>query len=62
MEALLNVILPVFLVVGSGYISVWRHWLSTENINSLTRFAQNLPFPVCYFMLLRKLKLAKILV
>ena len=45
MDVLLNVILPVFLVIGIGYISVWRHWLSTENINSLTRFAQNFAIP-----------------
>ena len=59
MEVLLNVILPVFLVIGIGYISVWRHWLSTENINSLTRFAQNFAIPCLLFYAIAKIEISE---
>ncbi len=59
MDVLLNVILPVFLVIGIGYISVWRHWLSTENITSLTRFAQNFAIPCLLFYAIAKIEISE---
>jgi len=35
MQALLDVILPVFLVVGFGYIVVWRKVFSTAAVDGL---------------------------
>jgi len=32
MEVFLEVILPVFLVIGTGYLSVWRKWLNAKNM------------------------------
>ena len=34
MEVFLKVILPVFLVIGTGYLSVWHKWLNAKNIDS----------------------------
>ena len=59
MDVLLNVILPVFLVIGIGYISVWRNWLSTENITSLTRFAQNFAIPCLLFYAIAKIEISE---
>ena len=28
MQALIDVILPVFLVVAAGYVAAWRGWIS----------------------------------
>lgn len=57
MQALLDVILPVFLVIGFGYVSVWRGILSEADVDSLMRFTQNLVFPVMLFGAIAKLDL-----
>ena len=59
MDVFLNVILPVFLVIGLGYISIWRQWLSTENISSLTRFAQNFGIPCLLFHAIAKIEISE---
>ncbi|UYV36713.1 AEC family transporter [Rhodobacteraceae bacterium D3-12] len=57
MQALLNVILPVFLVIGFGYAAVWREILSERDIDGLMRFTQNLVFPVLLFKAIATLDL-----
>ena len=57
MGALLNVVLPVFLVVGFGYGAVWRGWFSTEASNTLMRFAQNFAIPCFLFSAMATLDL-----
>ncbi len=59
MEVFLKVILPVFLVVGAGYISVWRKWLNSKNIDSLTSFAQNFAIPCLLFYALSKIEIGE---
>ena len=59
MDILLNVILPVFLVIGIGYISTWRQWFSTENIDSLTRFAQSFAIPCLLFYAIAKIEISE---
>lgn len=49
MEALISVILPVFLVIGFGYAAVWRGFLSDEQIDGLMLFTQNFLFPALLF-------------
>jgi len=49
MEALLDVILPVFFVLGAGYISVWRGFFSDSAVDTLTLFAQRFAIPVLLF-------------
>ena len=45
MQALLDVILPVFLVVGLGYLVVWRKVFSTAAVDGLMSYTQNLAIP-----------------
>ena len=59
MGALLNIILPVFLVVGVGYFAVWCKFVSKDNISSLTRFAQNFAIPCLLFYAIAKLDINK---
>ena len=37
MQALLDVIAPVFLVIGLGYTAVWRSWISDDGIDGLMK-------------------------
>ncbi|MEN8834239.1 MAG: AEC family transporter [Pacificibacter sp.] len=49
MQALLDVVLPVFLVIGYGYLSRWRGWISDEAVETLMKFAQNFAVPTLLF-------------
>ncbi|MFN3294651.1 MAG: AEC family transporter, partial [Gemmobacter sp.] len=49
MQALLDVILPVFLVMGFGYAAVWRGWFKDEWVEGLMRFTQNFAIPCLLF-------------
>lgn len=49
MTALLDVILPVFLVIGFGWLAAWRGWMSESAVDGLMRFAQNFALPVLLF-------------
>ncbi|WP_366942764.1 AEC family transporter [uncultured Paracoccus sp.] len=46
---LFTVVLPVFLVLGYGYLVAWLGWMSTQAIDGLMRFAQNFAVPVLLF-------------
>ena len=59
MEVFLKVILPVFLVIGTGYLSVWYKWLNAENIDSLTSFAQNFAIPCLLFYAIAKIEIGE---
>ncbi|MEQ3711359.1 MAG: AEC family transporter [Tateyamaria sp.] len=45
MQALLEVILPVFLVIGFGYVAVWRGLFPASGVDALMKFAQNFAIP-----------------
>lgn len=49
MQALLDVILPVFLLIGLGYTSVWRGWFSEDWIEGIMRFTQTFAVPCMLF-------------
>lgn len=49
MQALIDVILPVFLVLGSGYFARWRGWMSDDHIDGLMRFTQGFALPALLF-------------
>lgn len=49
MQALLDVILPVFLVIGAGYAAVWRKWFSDAAVDGLMAFTQTFAFPTLLF-------------
>lgn len=57
MQALLEVILPVFFVIGAGYVAAWRNYLSTEHIDGLMRFTQGFAIPCMLFAAVARLDL-----
>lgn len=58
MSALFDVILPVFLVIGFGYIVAWRGLFSEAGVDGVMRFAQNFAVPVLLFQAIAKLNLS----
>ena len=57
MQALIDVILPVFLVIGLGYVLVWCKFLNDSAIDGLMKFAQNLAVPCLLFKALAEIDL-----
>ncbi|WP_420860453.1 AEC family transporter [Algirhabdus cladophorae] len=57
MQALLDVILPVFLVIGFGYAAAKRDLISDEAIDGLVRFTQNFAIPCLLFRSISQLDL-----
>lgn len=49
MQALIDVILPVFMVVGFGYALVWGKFLTDGAADTLMRFAQQVAVPCLLF-------------
>jgi len=59
MQALLDVILPVFLVVGFGYVVVWRKVFSNAAVDGLMSYTQNFAIPCLLFMALIEIDLGQ---
>jgi len=57
MTALIDVILPVFLVIGFGYAVAWRGLFSESAVDGVMRFAQSFAVPVLLFRSIAKLDL-----
>ncbi len=49
MQALLDVILPVFLVIGFGYVAAWRGLISESGVDGLMSFTQTFAIPCLLF-------------
>ena len=49
MSALLDVILPVFLVIGAGYLAVWRGLFSDTHVDGLMAYTQRFAIPCLLF-------------
>ena len=60
MSALLDVIIPVFLIIGFGYCAVWVRLFSIDTIDSLMKFSQNFAIPVLLFSAIAKVDLGNI--
>ncbi|MGR3794187.1 AEC family transporter [Vannielia sp. SX4] len=58
MSALTSVILPVFLVIGFGYLAVWKLNFKPEATDLLMGFAQNFSIPLLLFAAMTRLDLA----
>lgn len=58
MRDLIEVILPVFLVMGVGYAAVRLRYLSEPGIDALMRFAQGIAVPLLLFAGVARLDLA----
>ena len=57
MGALLQIVLPVFLVVGFGYLAVWRGWFAASGAEALMKFTQNFAIPMLLFRAISQLDL-----
>ena len=60
MQALLEVILPVFLVIGFGYGAVWFGAFSDAAVDGLTKFSQGFAIPCLLFSAIATLDLAAV--
>jgi malonate transporter and related proteins len=56
-QALLEVILPVFLVIGAGYLVTWRGWFEEAHVDGLMKFTQNFAIPCLLFAAIARLDL-----
>ncbi|MGB0960275.1 MAG: AEC family transporter [Halocynthiibacter sp.] len=59
MQALIDVILPVFLLVGAGYVTVWRNYFDHSVIDGIMKYAQNFAIPVLLFRAISQLNLGQ---
>ncbi len=59
MTILFDVILPVFIVLGFGYLVAWRKMFTEVAVDGLMRFAQNFAVPVLLFASVARLDLAE---
>ncbi|QIE44861.1 AEC family transporter [Pseudohalocynthiibacter aestuariivivens] len=59
MQALLDVILPVFVVIGAGYLAVWLKWFPQTGVDGLMKFTQNFAIPCLLFTALSRLDLGQ---
>jgi predicted permease len=57
MQTLLNVILPVFLVIGFGYVAVWKFAFPKAGVDGLMRFAQSFAIPCLLFQAIVNIEL-----
>lgn len=60
MSALLDVIIPVFLIIGFGYCTVWFNLFFTDTIDGLMKFTQNFAIPVLLFDAIAKVNLVSV--
>ncbi|MBT8429609.1 MAG: AEC family transporter [Gammaproteobacteria bacterium] len=49
LSIIFDIVAPVFLVIGSGYLAVWRGWLSVNMVDGLMRFAIQFAVPCLLF-------------
>ncbi|MEM9578048.1 MAG: AEC family transporter [Pseudomonadota bacterium] len=59
MQTLLDVILPVFLVIGFGYVAVWRGYFSQSGVDGLMKFTQHFAIPCLLFKAMAEIDLAR---
>ena len=59
MGLLLTVIMPVFLVIGFGYLAVWRFGFSNEAVDGLIKYTQNFAIPCLLFQAIARLDLSQ---
>jgi malonate transporter and related proteins len=59
MQALIEVILPVFLVIGFGYVVVWARLFPDSAVDGLMTFSQNFAIPCLLFLAIATLDLGQ---
>lgn len=58
MYGLIEIILPVFLIIGSGYLAVYIGWFSANNADALMHFTQRFAIPCLLFQAIVQLDLS----
>jgi len=58
MQTLLDVILPVFLVIGFGSVAVWRGYFPVSGIDGVMRFTQSFAIPCLLFKAIAEIDLS----
>lgn len=59
MQALIEVILPVFLVLGFGYVAVWQRLFPDSAVDGLMKFTQQFAIPCLLFRAISTLDLGQ---
>ncbi len=59
MQALADVILPVFLVIGFGYVARWRKLISDAQVDGVVWFTQSFAIPCLLFVAIARLDLGQ---
>ena len=59
MLLLLTVTLPVFLVLGFGYLAAWRGWIGENAIDGVMKFSQSFAIPCLLFLAIARLDLGQ---
>ncbi len=57
MQELFNVVLPVFVIIGMGYVANWRRFLDDFLFDGLMKFAQQFAVPCLLFVAISTLDL-----
>ena len=57
MQALLDIILPVFVLIGFGYLVTWRGLFSETAVEGLVKFTQNFAVPCLLFRAISEIDL-----
>ena len=60
MQALFEIILPVFVVIGFGYVVAWRGLFSESAVDSLVTFTQNFAIPCLLFSAISQIELGQV--
>lgn len=58
MQTLLDVILPVFLVIGFGYVAVWTKTFPISGIDGVMKFTQSFAIPCLLFQAIARMDLS----
>ena len=61
MSALVDVILPVFLIIGFGYWAVWRGYFNDSGVDGLMAFTQTFAIPCLLFSAISTLDLSAVI-
>lgn len=57
MQALFDIILPVFVIIGFGYVVTWRGLFSESGVDGLVKFTQNFAIPCLLFQAISQIDL-----
>jgi len=60
MGTLIDVVLPVFFVIGFGYVAAWKGYFGESAVDGLMRFAQSFAVPSLLFLAIAKIDLTTV--